>query len=62
MLSLGEERHTNLCRHIPPNKEQEEMCDVTPLGIPLPTKEGSLSLKVGVTVGCSAVTVFWHLF
>lgn len=38
------------------------MYEVTPLGIPLPAEEGSLSLKVGVTVGCSAVTFFSHLF
>lgn len=45
-----------------PHREQEGMCDVIPLGIPLPTKVGNLPLKVGAAVGCSAVTFFSHLF
>lgn len=44
------------------NRVREEMCDITPLGTPLPAKEGSPSLKGGVTVRCSAVTFFSHLF
>lgn len=58
MLSLYEKRHSDQRRHFPQDREQEEMCDVTPLGTPLPTKEGNLPLKVGVSVGGSAVAFF----